>query len=149
MKKYYLFVFLGLFACNVNNPNILQKFPNDPNLERIARAGNLFGNTNGITIFDGEKYSQNIDKETLWNKSLQILSKFFPISTANENSGMILTDWANISSLSKNNNLYKASLLLTGENKIDLSVFEKKQDNTVVNNQQIAEVLGKLINNLL
>lgn len=146
MKK-YLIILLGVVGC-ANNPNIVAKFPQDPYLERKEHAGNLFGNKDGIIIFE-EKKDNNVNKQEktetdLWNKALTTISKLFPITSIDKSNGLILTDWAEIQSISDNTNLYKANIIVNKDN-VNISVFEKDNKGQNINNSKIAEKIKKLI----
>lgn len=138
-------MFLGLLACKTDNPNIVAKFPEDPELKRNARAGNLFHNENGIVIFKAEKKKQS----SLWNDSLQVISKTFPILTIDQKSGFIISDWGTIKSISNNDNLYKVNAIINGDDfakeNINLTVFKKLKNQQTVEDKKVEESLLNMI----
>ena len=145
MKK-YLIILLGVVGC-ANNPNIVAKFPQDPYLERKEHAGNLFGNKDGIIVFQDKQ--NKIEKQTktennLWDKTLTEISKLFPITSIDKSNGLILTDWAEIQSISGNTNSYKANIIVNKDN-INISVFEKDNKGQNINNSKIAEKIKEMI----
>ena len=145
MKK-YLIILLGVVGCS-NNPNIVAKFPQDPYIERKEHAGNLFGNKDGIIVFQDKqnKIEKQIKTENnLWDKTLTEISKLFPITSIDKSNGLILTDWAEIQSISGNENLYKANIIVNKDN-VNISVFEKDNKGQNINNSKIAEKIKKLI----
>lgn len=145
MKK-YLIILLGVVGCS-NNPNIVAKFPQDPYIERKEHAGNLFGNKDGIIVFQDKqnKIEKQIKTENnLWDKTLSEISKLFPITSIDKSNGLILTDWAEIQSISGNENLYKANIIVNNDN-LNISVFEKDNKGQNINNSRIAERIKELI----
>lgn len=132
-----------LFSCSRDNPNIVLDFPKDKNLERKEHAGNMFGNKDGIVLFKGEKIE---NKSSLWKKSIEVISELFPITIADENSGLIATDWSNIKSVSGNNDLYKLNLVVTGRKfereNIKISVFKQTENDS---KEEITEKIIDLI----
>ena len=93
MKKFSVIFLLFLFACKSNNPHIVQTFPQDQNLERKQRAGNMFGNKDGIILFEDksnkeEKLTEEKPKKpkkivpidnNLWEKTVNFVSSILPI----------------------------------------------------------------------
>ena len=145
MKK-YLIILLGVVGCS-NNPNIVAKFPQDPYIERKEHAGNLFGNKDGIIVFQDKQ--NKTEKQTkmennLWDKTLSEISKLFPITSIDKSNGLILTDWTEIQSISGNENLYKANIIVNKDN-VNISVFEKDNKGQNINNSKIAEKIKEII----
>lgn len=145
MKK-YLIILLGVVGCS-NNPIVVEKFPQDPYIERKEHAGNLFGNKDGIIVFQDKQ--NNTEKQTktennLWDKTLSEISKLFPITSIDKSNGLILTDWAEIQSISGNENLYRANIIIN-KNSLDISVFEKDNKGQNINNSKIAEKIKEMI----
>ena len=97
MKK-YLIILLGVVGCS-NNPIVVEKFPQDPYIERKEHAGNLFGNKDGIIVFQDKQNKtekQTKTENNLWDKTLSEISKLFTITSIDKNNGLILTDCAEI-----------------------------------------------------
>ena len=153
MKKIaILFLLLLTVACNANSKYVVQKFPEDQDLERKQRAGNLFKDKNGIVIFDAnsvEKKSSSTEKSyknennDLWQKAVDVVSDILPISIIDENLGLITTDWGNIEFISNNNNLYKINLIV--KNDINISVFEKTKNGESKKSPEMEEKIKQLI----
>lgn len=144
--KRYLIILLGVVSCS-NNPNIVAKFPQDPYIERKEHAGNLFGNKDGIIVFQDKqnKTEKQIKTENnLWDKTLSEISKLFPITSIDKSNGLILTDWTEIQSISGNENLYKANIIVNKDN-VNISVFEKDNKGQNINNSKIAEKIKEMI----
>ena len=145
MKK-YLIILLGVVGCS-NNPIVVEKFPQDPYIERKEHAGNLFGNKDGIIVFQDKQNKtekQTKTENNLWDKTLSEISKLFPITSIDKNNGLILTDWAEIQSISGNENLYRANIIIN-KNSLDISVFEKDNKGQNINNSKIAEKIKEMI----
>lgn len=148
MKKFLsIFILLfGMFACKTSNDNIVQNYPEDPFLKRKQFAGNLFGNKDGIEIFkEKNKYNEN----TLWQKSIENISSILPISIADQQSGLIITDWGKISNISNNNSLYKINVIVKGtkidEKNLKISVFKKKDNNDIDADFEVQDKIKKII----
>ncbi len=142
-----LAIFL-LSSCSISNENIVQSYPQNPYIERKQRAGNIFGNENGIILF-GKISSNNIqNNDSLWQKSIEKISQILPISIINDESGLISTDWGTIQNISNNNNLYKINAIVKGEkidkNNLEISVF-KKENSDVVLDIQVQEKIKNII----
>ena len=145
MKK-YLIILLGVVGC-ANNPNIVAKFPQDPYIERKEHAGNLFGNKDGIIVFQDKQNKtekQTKTENNLWDKTLTEISKLFPITSIDKSNGLILTDWTEIQSISGNENLYKANIIVNKDN-VNISVFEKDNKGQNINNSKIDEKIIEII----
>ena len=145
MKK-YLIILLGVVGCS-NNPIVVEKFPQDPYIERKEHAGNLFGNKDGIIVFQDKQNKtekQTKTENNLWDKTLSEISKLFPITSIDKNNGLILTDWVKIQSISGNENLYRANIIIN-KNSLDISVFEKNNKGQNINNSKIAEKIKEMI----
>ena len=148
MKKFLsIFILLfGMFACKTSNNNIVQNYPEDPFLKRKQFAGNLFGNKDGIEIF---KEKNKYDENTLWQKSIENISSILPISIADQQSGLIITDWGKISNISNNNSLYKINVIVKGtkidEKNLKISVFKKKDNNDIDADFEVQDKIKKII----
>ena len=148
MKKFLsIFILLfGMFACKTSNNNIVQNYPEDPFLKRKQFAGNLFGNKDGIEIF---KEKNKYDENTLWQKSIENISSILPISIADRQSGLIITDWGKISNISNNNSLYKINVVVKGtkidEKNLKISVFKKKDNNDIDADFEVQDKIKKII----
>lgn len=148
MKKFLsIFILLfGMFACKISNDNIVQNYPEDPFLKRKQFAGNLFSNKDGIEIF---KEKNKYDKNTLWQKSIENISSILPISIADQQSGLIITDWGKISNISNNNSLYKINVVVKGtkidEKNLKISVFKKKDNNDIDADFEVQDKIKKII----
>ncbi len=145
MKK-YLIILLGVVGCS-NNPIVVEKFPQDPYIERKEHAGNLFGNKDGIIVFQDKQNKtekQTKTENNLWDKTLSEISKLFPITSIDKSNGLILTDWVKIQSISRNENLYRANIIIN-KNSLDISVFEKDNKGQNINNSKIAEKIKEMI----
>lgn len=145
MKK-YLIILLGVVGCS-NNPIVVEKFPQDPYIERKEHAGNLFGNKDGIIVFQDKQNKtekQTKTENNLWDKTLTEISKLFPITSIDKSNGLILTDWTEIQSISGNENLYRANIIIN-KNSLDISVFEKDNKGQNINNSKIAEKIKEMI----
>ena len=124
-KELLLLTLFFVVACKSNNPNIVQKFPEDQRLERKQYAGNMFGNKDGIVVFGGDSKTDTIDtnykgQQNLWRKSVAFVSSILPISILDENTGLISTDWGSIQSISGNDNLYKLNIIIKGKKKYNI-----------------------------
>lgn len=150
MKKFLsiLILLFGMFACKTSNDNIVQNYPEDPFLKRKQFAGNLFGNKDGIEIFK-EKNKNRYNENTLWQKSIENISSILPISIADQQSGLIITDWGKISNISNNNSLYKINIVVKGtkidEKNLQISVFKKKDNNDIDADFEVQDKIKKII----
>jgi hypothetical protein len=93
MKKFTLLGFLILvFSCQ--NNSLDYSYPENPINIRRQRPGKFFDN---IKLFDNKKTEQKtVDKKTsssLWVAAIEVISALLPISAADENSGLIITEW--------------------------------------------------------
>lgn len=149
MKKFLsIFILLfGMFACKTSNNNIVQNYPEDPFLKRKQFAGNLFGNKDGIEIF--KEKNREYSKNTLWQKSIENILSILPISIADQQSGLIITDWGKISNISNNNSLYKINVIVKGtkidEKNLKISVFKKKDNNDIDADFEVQDKIKKII----
>jgi hypothetical protein len=153
MKNIYLFVLLLTLGCKSNNPNVVAKFPQDPELKRIGRGGNLFDKKDGIVLFE-DKNEKNISAEknekhqiSLWENSFRVISQILPISIADQKSGLIITDWGNMKN--DNNNLYKINVIISrndfNKDNITLTVFKKLNNQKIIEDKEIKDIiLGKI-----
>lgn len=150
MKKFLsiLILLFGMFACKTSNDNIVQNYPEDPFLKRKQFAGNLFDNKDGIEIFK-EKNKNKYNENTLWQKSIENISSILPISIADQQSGLIITDWGKISNISNNNSLYKINVVVKGtkidKKNLQISVFKKKDNNDIDADFEVQNKIKKLI----
>lgn len=145
MKK-YLIILLGVVGCS-NNPIVVEKFPQDPYIERKEHAGNLFGNKDGIIVFQDKQNKtekQTKTENNLWDKTLSEISKLFPITSIDKNNGLILTDWTEIQSISGNTNSYKANIVVN-QNNLNITIFEKNNKGQNINNSKITKKIKELI----
>ena len=100
MKKLILLSFLAILsACK--NADVNYKYPENPENIRKERAGKFFDN---ISLFDGKNTDQKASNKTvskvdsknsspIWLASIEIISSLLPISTIDETSGLIVTEW--------------------------------------------------------
>lgn len=149
MKKLYFIILLGLLACKANNPNIVSKFPEDPELKRLNRNGKMFSD---IVLFqnkDNKKIDNKEEKrENLWKKSFKVVSQILPISIADEESGLIVSDWG---STKNDTNLYKVNIIIIGndfnKNNITLTAFKKSTNQKTVEDKGFEkELLNTIFN---
>ena len=144
MKKLILLSFLTLiFSCQ-NNP-VDYSYPENPINVRRQRPGKFFDN---IKVFDNKKAEQKIvdkiDKKTsspIWVASIEVISALLPISTADENSGLIITEWYQDGK--SPNDRIKINLLVKGKESIKenliLTIFRQtKNDQGVWVDEQSA-----------
>jgi hypothetical protein len=126
MKKVIILSFLALiFACQ--NSVVDYSYPGNPENIRKQRGGEFFQDKN---LFNNKKTSQREESKVqtkssskLWVASVEVLSALLPISTADENSGLIITEWyqdgknsndrIKINLLVKNKEPKKENLVLT------------------------------------
>lgn len=148
MKRVYIFILAGLLACASNNPNIVAKFPQDPELKRIKRNGSLFNSEDGIVIFqDKIKEENNIENQlSLWKESLKTISQLLPISIADQKNGLIITEWGNIKNYE---GLYKINIIIMGDtfdkNNIVLTVFKKLDNQKTIKDKEVKKTLLDMI----
>jgi hypothetical protein len=96
MKKLILLSFLALISCK--DSTIDYNYPDSSENVRKQRAGKFFENSNP---FNNKKtLDQNavekVEKKPsspLWLSSIEVISALLPIATADENSGLIITEW--------------------------------------------------------
>lgn len=161
-KKLLLFLLFLSVACKSNNPNIVQEFPKDQKLERKQYAGNMFGNKDGIIVFDDKNEDEKVKrdsgdnkkysgKQNLWKTSVDFVSTILPISILDENSGLISTDWGNIESISGNNDSYKLNIIVKGKEfkreNISVSAFKKLEGNDNMKDSGVEEIVINMILN--
>lgn len=131
MKKLILLSFLTLiFSCK--NNVIDYSYPDNPENIRKQRAGKFYDN---ISLFNGGKADDKkvVNKKTsspIWLASIEVISALLPISTIDENSGLIITEWYQ-DGQNKNDRI-KINLLVKGseakkENLI-LTIFRQTKD---------------------
>ena len=151
-RKILLFLCLLCFSCKGNNPNIIAKFPQDQDLERKQNAGNMFGNKDGIILFEDKKDTSANNKknsETLWNRTISVVSNILPISIVDDKSGLISTDWGNINKISGNDDLYKINIIvknnIISRENIIISIFKKNSNGQ----DSKDEIVEKRIENLI
>ncbi len=130
MKKLILLSFLALI-CSCKNNTIDYNYPQDPENIRKQRAGKFFDN---ISVFNpnqtndqkADKISVKADSKNsspIWLASIEVISSLLPLSTIDENSGLIITEWyqdgqnqsdrIKINLLVKGKEIKKENLLLT------------------------------------
>lgn len=135
MKKTIIILAILLTSCNINNPNIVAEFPEDQNLKRKAHGGNMFGNKDGIILFQDKKAKAQNKEELqsdsgLWKKSLKVISSILPIDIADKDSGLITTEWGKLDNIDgASDGIYKINATITGDKierkNINISVFRK------------------------
>lgn len=140
IKKITLFLVFLTFACKSNNSNIIQDFPKDQNLERKQYAGNMFGNKDGIILFEDKKFPND---NFIWKKTINYISNILPISIVDESLGIITTDWGNIEIISGNNDLYKLNITLDTKNEKNLKViaFRKTKKGEIVRDYNVEKII--------
>lgn len=155
-KELLLLTLFSVVACKSNNPNIVQKFPEDQRLERKQYAGNMFGNKDGIVVFGGDNKTDTIDtnyndQQNLWKRTVAFVSTILPISIVDENVGLISTDWGNIEPISGNNDMYKLNIVLKGKElkkeNISVSAFKKIDGNDNIKDKDVEELILNMILN--
>ena len=161
MKNFlYIISLFLLFACTANNKNIVQKYPQNPNIERKQRAGNLLGYENGYVIF-GNKIQKNDqveennikelknESDNLWKKTVTAISKILPITIADDSTGLIATDWGVIYNISKNYDLYKINIIVKSTeinaNNLQISVFKKDYNGKIFVDNSLKEKIKNII----
>lgn len=153
-RNIYIIILFSLLACTTSNENIIQNYPQDPYLVRKQRAGNLFGNKDGIILLESKEnqnnnIDDNIDKNNLWQKSIMNISKILPISIIDESSGLITTDWGIIQNITDNNNLYKINIIIKNkkilEDNIEISVFKKEYNGNIILDSQTTDIIKNII----
>ncbi len=92
MKKLILLSFLALIsACQ--NSKVDYKYPENPENIRNGRAGKFFDNKNLLSIQDETPAQKPVVKNQLWLASVEIISALLPIDVADQDSGLIVTEW--------------------------------------------------------
>lgn len=157
MKRITLLFLLAIIsACS--NPTVDYNYPNDPQNARNLRAGRFFDPIN----FGGSQVNAKKDpaansanntasvapvppKETvrkssaLWTSSVEVISGLLPLATADETSGLIITEW--YMDGEKKNERIKINLLVKGaeikDENLVLTIFRqaKTSDGTWVDEQ--------------
>ncbi len=161
MRKFlYIISLFLLFACTANNKNIVQKYPQNPNIERKQRAGNLLGYENGYVIVgnkiqkDNQKEENNIKEpktinDNLWKKSVLTVSNILPITIADDSTGLIATDWGIMYNITGNYDLYKINVIVKSTeinaNNLQVSVFKKDYNGKIFIDNLLKEKIKKLI----
>lgn len=150
MKRIYLIILLGLLACKANNPNVVANFPEDPELKRMNRNGKMFSDIVLLQNKDNKKIDNKEEekRENLWKKSFKVVSQILPISIADEESGLIVSDWGNV----KNDiNFYKINIVITGsdfnKDNITLTAFKKLNNQKTIEDKELEEKLLNMIFN--
>jgi hypothetical protein len=124
MKIIFIISLISLVsACQ--NSSIDHTYPENPENIRKQRAGKFFDD---VTFFDkkSKNQSQNSTKQTnqskLWIASLEVIGALLPIDAADQNSGLIVTEWYQDGE--NKNQRIKINLLVKG--------FEIKQENLLL-----------------
>jgi hypothetical protein len=131
MKKLILLsIAVILTACQ--NSKVDYSYPDSPENIRNQRAGKFFGD---ITLFDGNKKDnqdskKSASKNQLWLASIEVISGLLPLNTADESSGLIITEWYNQGANS--NERIKINLLVKGSEpkpeNLALTIFKQVKD---------------------
>jgi hypothetical protein len=132
MKKLILLSFLTLiFSCQ-NNP-VDYSYPENPENIRKQRAGKFFDDVSFSSKKAEQKIVDKIDKKTsspIWVASIEVISALLPISTADENSGLIITEWYQDGK--SPNDRIKINLLVKGKESIKenliLTIFRQTKN---------------------
>ena len=114
------------------NSNIDYKYPENPKNIRNERAGKFFDNKN---IFGTKKEQPSLENQSntnqLWLASIEVISVLLPIETADENSGLIATEWYQDGQ--NNNARIKINLMVKGseavKENLDLTVLRQIKNN--------------------
>ncbi len=92
MKKLILLSFLALIsACQ--NSKVDYNYPENPENVRNNRAGKFFDNKNLLSNKDNKPVQKAVAKNQLWLASVEIISALLPIDVADQDSGLIVTEW--------------------------------------------------------
>ena len=144
-----LILFISIFFLNSCGKQVdATKFPPDPK-ERVKRnleegkGFRLSSKLKGLGKGGGD--FEFASSNSLWRASLDIID-FMPLSTANYNGGIIVTDWYS-DNVNSNESIKLTIRFLTNEirsDAIDLKIFYKicKSEN----NCSVAEKTGNLVN---
>jgi len=132
----FLGFFLGLvFSCQ-NNP-VDYSYPENPENIRKKRAGKFFDNVSFVDKKSEQKIVDKSYKKTsspLWVSSIEVISALLPLSTIDENSGLIITEWYQVDKIS--NNRIKINLLVKGKEPIKenliLTIFRQTKNDAGV-----------------
>ncbi|MFT6259318.1 MAG: hypothetical protein ACJA0S_001308 [Rickettsiales bacterium] len=132
MKIILIISLLSLF-CACQNSKIDYDYPENPENIRQKRAGKFFDD---ITVFDekSETKPQNTQIKTadnkLWMASLEVIGALLPIDAADQNSGLIITEWYQDGG--NENQRIKINLLLKGSSirkeNLLLSIFKQSKN---------------------
>jgi hypothetical protein len=132
MKKIFI-IFLMTLCVACKNNNIDYNYPENPENIRNKRAGKFFDD---ISVFDKESKNtslnqvQKINKNKLWIASLEIIGGLLPIDAADENSGLIITQWYQDGG--NKNERIKINLLVKGSEPVKenllLSIFRQSKN---------------------
>ncbi|MFT5703031.1 MAG: hypothetical protein ACJAZX_000646 [Rickettsiales bacterium] len=167
MKKLMIIGFLSLSILGVascKNATIENNYPENPQNIRNERAGKFFDE---ITFFDKKKnnskktaqlqkpITQNIvaqkKSSKLWLASIEVIGSLLPLSTVDESSGLIITEWyqdgknqndrIKINLLVRNSKPIKENLILTifKQTKINEGTWVDQQ----ANNQNLTALMIK------
>ena len=149
MLKISCILFLAIFFLNSCGKQVdAKKFPPDPK-ERVKRnleegkGFRLSTKLKGLKKGSGD--FEFASSNSLWRASLDIID-FMPLSTANYNGGIIVTDWYS-DDINSNESLKVAIRFLTNEirsDAIDLKIFYKICESE--NNCSVTEKKGNLVN---
>ena len=147
--KSSLILFISIFFFNSCGKQVdATKFPPDPK-ERVKRnleEGKGFRLTSKLKgLGKGGGDFEFASSNSLWRASLDIID-FMPLSTANYNGGIIVTDWYS-DDVNSNESIKLTIRFLTNEirsDAIDLKIFYKICK--TVNNCSVTEKKGNLVN---
>ena len=147
--KYSLILSISIFFLNSCGKQVdAKKFPPDPK-ERVKRnleegkGFRLSTKLKGIGKGGGD--FEFASSNSLWRASLDIID-FMPLSTANYNGGIIVTDWYS-DDVNSNESIKLSIRFLTNEirsDAIDLKIFYKICNSE--NNCSVTEKKGNLVN---
>ena len=133
MKKIILLSLIALIS-SCQNSKVNYTYPENPKNIRNGRAGKFFDNKN---IFSSNKKTSALKTQAnqLWISSIEIISELLPISVADENSGLIVTQWYQ-DEQNKNDHQrsrMKINLLVKGkeikEENLSLTIFRQTKNN--------------------
>ena len=147
--KSSLILFITIFFLNSCGKQVdATKFPPDPK-ERVKRnleEGKGFRLTSKLKgLGKGGGDFEFASSNSLWRASLDIID-FMPLSTANYNGGIIVTDWYS-DDVNSNESIKLTIRFLTNEirsDAIDLKIFYKICK--TINNCSVTEKTGNLVN---
>ncbi len=147
--KSSLILLITIFFLNSCGKQVdAKKFPADPR-ERVKRnleEGKGFRLSSKLkNMGKGGGDFEFASSNSLWRASLDIID-FMPLSTANYNGGIIVTDWYS-DDVNSNESIKLSIRFLTNEirsDAIDLKIFYKICEN--LNNCSVTEKTGNLVN---